>query len=115
MSKKLRDGNEGMPLTVYQEGCCGFIAGSVATIAWHPIEIARTRLTIHTFSCTNWFTSFIHVAQNQTIWKCPTIPRRIAGYTGMLASYDPTLNYLTHTQSLPFWAAQISISIPHFP
>ncbi|XP_057774353.1 mitochondrial dicarboxylate/tricarboxylate transporter DTC-like [Salvia miltiorrhiza] len=116
LRKRLRNSNEGRPLSVYQEGCCGFMAACATVFAWKPFDLAYRRVGIQSLSYTNWFSSLTHIAKNQSVLSMYKSSRGsmnsdIALYTGMLASYDRTLHYLTHTQALPYWAAQTSASI----
>lgn len=114
LSKRLTKGKEGRPLSLTQEACCGLISGAIATFAWKPLGLAFTRVDPHKFSYINWLTALRHMVQNEraspsTLWRGSGL--HIAGFMGMLASYDRSVDYLTQTQGLQKEKAQISASI----
>ncbi|KAH6770885.1 hypothetical protein C2S52_015688 [Perilla frutescens var. hirtella] len=117
LSKWVRNiGNEGRPLGLNQEACCGLISGATAMFIWQPFSLAYNRVGLHHLTYTNWVTTLSHMLKNETpssLWRAnsATTATTIAAYMGMLASYDRTLNYLTHTQALSESNAQISASI----
>ncbi|KAK4440426.1 hypothetical protein Salat_0377500 [Sesamum alatum] len=116
LTKKLKSTNDGRPLSLYQEACCGLTAGAIAAFTWQPFSLASSRIPPHNFSYRTLFCT-LHETVKQggfwALWKCSGFGRGklMVGSMGMLTSYHRSFNYLVESRGLSEGDAQLSASI----
>lgn len=114
VSKRASNGNDGSPLSLYQEAGCGLISAATAAFLRQPFQVALNRVQIQNLTYTNWFTSLHQILKNERrpsiLWRGSGVAMAIetAAYAGMLASHDRSFDYLLHTHGLSKWNAQLS-------
>ncbi|KAL8529043.1 hypothetical protein ACS0TY_006491 [Phlomoides rotata] len=115
LTNKLRNANNGMPLTLYQEAWCGLTSGAAAVFVWQPFLMARNRAGIQSLTYSNWFSTLSHIVRNEgvlTLWRGSGMymGTQAVAHMGMLASYKPSRDYLIESRGLSDQTAQICAS-----
>ncbi|KAG8387374.1 hypothetical protein BUALT_Bualt02G0014700 [Buddleja alternifolia] len=116
LTNKLRATNNGKPLSLYQEACCGLVSGATAATVWQPLKLASLRNDPQSFSYRNVFGNLYHIVRNEgalALWKGSGLymGTLMAANMGMLASYNRSLSYLMEKKRLHKSDAQLSASI----
>uniref|UniRef100_A0A5B7BHA4 Mitochondrial dicarboxylate/tricarboxylate transporter DTC n=1 Tax=Davidia involucrata TaxID=16924 RepID=A0A5B7BHA4_DAVIN len=105
LTKKAEAANDGTPMTLYQEACCGLTSGAIGAIIGTPIFLASTRMradaalpAAQQLHYRNVFHALYHTAANEgvlALWKGAGCYANaaIAFNMGMLASYNRSSNY----------------------
>ncbi|KAG8387373.1 hypothetical protein BUALT_Bualt02G0014600 [Buddleja alternifolia] len=109
--------NDGMPLSLNQEACCGLISGATAASIYWPLRFASNSLIDPwNFSYRNLFINLNHKVKNEgalVLWKGSGlyIGTLMAANMGMLVSYNRSLTYLMENTTLSKLEAQLGASI----
>ncbi|KAF5727189.1 hypothetical protein HS088_TW22G00877 [Tripterygium wilfordii] len=110
LTRKATAHNKGIPLSMYQEACCGILAGVAEACIASPLRYAalcvqadRNKPTAQRLNYRNAFDAAYRISVNQGIsalWRggLPYAKTVVAFDMGMLASYNRSFNY--------FWASR---------